>query len=258
MMGRALIPGAMRAVIVIRCLMGSVVGADTAPYFPPRAFVEEDLPGERNDIGDLLAGDFSRHLRAMNEPSLWGASQRDKRVNVYRFLWLPTWERPVAVRVERVGDGATVSLVQLDGAGGYDPGKIAINRRVTVGQKEWHRLTTLVGRAGLWDMPTRITDLGHDGENFLVEGVADGKYHVVYRWTPAPGAYRELCRCMLDLTGLDLGQASWPAPSPNRSATRAIVFLSGLSLTAIVVAVVLRWAAHRRKPRPSTALEERP
>src|SRR4051794_15824346 len=189
---RALISGTMTFVLVIRCLMGSVVGADAAPYFLPRAFAEEDLPSDRNGIGDLLAGSFSRHLRAMNEPSLWGASQRDKRVAAYRFLWLPTWERPIAVRIERTGNGATVRLLQLDGAGGYDPGKIAINTQVPVGEREWDRLTTLASRAGIWDMPTRIADLGHDGENLIVEGVADGKYHVVYRWTPAAGAYREL------------------------------------------------------------------
>ena len=106
--------------------------ASAAPdsYFPPGAFAIGDLPIGRGDISGKLAKWFSEHLRAMDEPSLWAMSRDDRHAVVYRFLWLPTWGRPVSVRIERLGDEATLSLVQLDGSGGYDPGEIAVDKDV--------------------------------------------------------------------------------------------------------------------------------
>src|SRR4051794_37575604 len=85
-------------------LAGVRANADTE-YFPPRAFVLESPPGDRKDISGSLADGFSRHLRAMNEPSLWKSSHGDKGPSTYRFLWLPTWGHPVAVRIERTNNG---------------------------------------------------------------------------------------------------------------------------------------------------------
>jgi hypothetical protein len=247
----------MSSLLIIGCSMAPNVGAETEPYFPPRAFVDQNLLSRMRDTSDLLASDFTRHLRAMNEPSLWEASRRDPVIIAYRFLWLPTRERPVAVRIEKTRNGATVSLLQLDGAGGYEPGKVVMNKRVPISQKEWDHLKTLIRRAGIWSMPTRIMDLGFDGESFIVEGVEDGKYHLIFRWTPTPGALREVCRYMLDLTGLDLGQAAWPAPPTNRPDGWVVVLLSGSVLTAILAAFVYR-LARRRKPSPCVILTEWP
>src|SRR5688572_20568151 len=62
-------------------------------YFPDRIFDEEQR------VDDLVDTWYSKHLRAMGEPSLVSLSSRGPRdIEAYRFLWLPTWGHPVAVR----------------------------------------------------------------------------------------------------------------------------------------------------------------
>jgi hypothetical protein len=70
-----------------------------------------------------------------------------------------------------------------------------------------------------------------DGDQLIVEGVRGGKYHVVDRWMPDP-AYAELCRYMLDLTGIKVGEA-WDgyhgivvAPEPRPESHRMVLPLA--------------------------------
>jgi hypothetical protein len=96
----------------------------------------------------------------------------------------------------------------LDGQGGYDPGQVAIDRDITLAEEEWKNLNEYLEKAEFWAMPTRPgRDGGCDGDQLIVEGVKGDKYHLVDRWMPEP-AYEELCRHMLDLTGLDV-QRNW-------------------------------------------------
>jgi hypothetical protein len=55
-------------------------------------------------------------------------------------------------------------------------------------------------------MPTEDESLdGTDGDQLILEGVIEGKYHIVDRWGPNSGAdYADLCRHMLVLSGLDV------------------------------------------------------
>src|SRR3954467_6279291 len=89
--------------------------ADTF-FFPPGAL------GDRSPRfdGDQFARNwYSQHLRAMSEPSL---SCKEPVGTTYRFLWLRTWGAPIAVRVEKTAKGVALNAVELDGAGGYEPG----------------------------------------------------------------------------------------------------------------------------------------
>ncbi len=36
-----------------------------------------------------------------------------------------------------------------------------------------------------------------DGSQWVLEGVRDGRYHVVDRWSPESGLYRETCLILL-------------------------------------------------------------
>src|SRR5262245_53562261 len=66
---------------------------------------------------------YPEHLEAMKEPSLFQQST-NKVVEQYRFLWLRTFHKPIAVRVRKDSAGITLRVVRLSGAGGYNPGKI--------------------------------------------------------------------------------------------------------------------------------------
>jgi hypothetical protein len=142
----------------------------------------------------------------MKEKSLWILSQKDSSSTVYRFLWLPTFDHPVSVRIMRSGESAVLHVVQLDGRGGYEPGKIAVNKIAKLSGKQWDEFQRRLDKAKFWSMPTEDEGTqGTDGDQLILEGVKAGKYHIVDRWSPDSEAnYVDLCRHMLTLTGLDV------------------------------------------------------
>ncbi|MFI5456796.1 MAG: hypothetical protein ACHRXM_15220, partial [Isosphaerales bacterium] len=172
-----------------------------APFFP--------LLDEKKDLSPFDELWYSKHLYAMAEPSLWKLSQRDRDATVYRLLWLPSFHHPVSVRIARTAEGAKLHVRVLDGKGGYEPGRVAIDRNITLADEERKNLDRYLERASFWTMSTRPADDGgvEDGDQLIVEGIRGGTYHVVDRQMPDP-AYEKLCRHMLDLTGLDV-QKAW-------------------------------------------------
>ena len=47
-------------------------------------------------LDDFVRGWYGKHLTVMREPSLWLARSSPR--ESYRFTWLRTWGRPVAIR----------------------------------------------------------------------------------------------------------------------------------------------------------------
>lgn len=80
-------------------------------YFEPGVLCPE-FP----EIDDHLREFSSRALTAMNEPSLLPSCRRGERV--CRFLWLRSFDVPIAVRLEESNEGWTGTVTVLaDGAG---------------------------------------------------------------------------------------------------------------------------------------------
>ena len=66
--------------------------------------------------------------------------------------------------------------------------------------QEWEVCKTIIYRNGYWTLPREIDRYGLDGGTYILEGrrpEADicGKrsYHLVSRWSPKEGAYRQIC-----------------------------------------------------------------
>jgi hypothetical protein len=128
---------------------------------------------------------YPKHLKAMKEPSLY-EKRADKAVEQYRFLWLRTFHKPLAVRIQKDSGGITLRVVSLSGAGGYEPGKIEHDETLTLSTNQWAAFVKLVEKASFWQTPTKEKyEQGFDGSQWILEGQAAGKYHVVDRWTPA-------------------------------------------------------------------------
>jgi hypothetical protein len=167
------------------------------PYFPDLAFHQDK---ERNEFNVEW---YTKHLRAMREPSLWKLSRSDRKATVYRFLWLHSFDHPVCVRLVKAGDRIVMHALVLDGLGGYEPGDVVINKQVILSIEQWNRLGHFLDKAEFWAMPTEDEDGGgSDGAQLIVEAVKDGQYHLVDRWSPESGPYLVLCQFMLDLSGL--------------------------------------------------------
>lgn len=128
-------------------------------------------------------------------------------IECYRFLYLPIWGHPVAVRVTTLGEVFTVHSTALSGQGGYAPGAIT-NRSFTVlNKKDTDALQEMIHRVDLFKMRKTDDTKGRDGEEWVLEGVANRKYCVVTRWCPDSYDTKKrgledfvnLCRRLLEL-----------------------------------------------------------
>lgn len=167
------------------------------------AYAAEDATYYPSDVSPWA----SAHLAAMHEPSLYHPEVAKPREE-YRFLWLRTFHKPIAIRIWADAAAAQMRVVGLSGAGGYDPGKIDSDKTVKLSPDDWKRFRDCVAKAEFWQMPTKESneELGFDGSQWILEGRADNKYHVIDRWTPRGGTYYDCCRMLVSLAKLDIPQ----------------------------------------------------
>ena len=166
-------------------------------YFPKNLFGNEFSPK------DSQAGWYMNQLKAMGEKSLLAASNDGRQI--YRFLWLRSFHHPIFIRIEhRSQYEFELFTKELDGAGGYEPGKSLRTGNFNISEEHWFEFLTLLENANYWKMSSANEDLGDDGAEWILEGVKDNHYHIVDRWSPRNGEYREACIYLLKLSGVDV------------------------------------------------------
>jgi hypothetical protein len=198
--------------LVTACSIGALAQANSqcdphSQYFPPGAL-------------NLTPEDSSREvwygcaLTALAEPSLF-ESKNDKTLQIYRFLWLRTFHHPVSVRLRVDSNGTGIIVTKLsDGAGGYEPGKLIKNTSIDASQLQVQEFQEQLQKLDFWSMSTElprasshklasgnsvVTPPPVDGSQWILEGLRDGTYHVVDRWSPGNGGYAKLCQYLLQL-----------------------------------------------------------
>jgi hypothetical protein len=153
--------------------------------------------------GGFSTPDFSygRYLQAMEEPSLLDPVEADK--EIYRFLWLRTFDHPMSVRIERSLTETKLIFTELSGRGGYDPGTIIRHEEKSIDDTLWCGFFTLIDQADHWKLGEDKEGGGQDGAQWIVEGVREGRYHLVDRQSPSESDYREACLYLLQMAGVD-------------------------------------------------------
>lgn len=181
----------MRAgIIAILFLLNAAPAPTQSQYFPNGTFAEQ------GDAEAFVVTWYSHALKSLEEPSLWELSRNDKHAVVYRFLWLRSFHHPVAIRINIASDGtAEVATKVSSGAGGYDPGRLIEKQTEKLSAIQVKDLIEQVRSAKFWELPTeeKRASFGIDGARWILEGIQDGNYHIVDRWSPKNGAYRALC-----------------------------------------------------------------
>ena len=101
-----------------------------AQYFPPGVF---DKTPQKDESAANYYGKF---LKALHEPSLWELSRQRPNAEVYRFLWLRTFHRPIAIRlVVRNSGSGWINSHMTSGKGGDQPGRITPVQRLLADEK---------------------------------------------------------------------------------------------------------------------------
>lgn len=138
---------------------------------------------------------YSKHLGALGELSLWQVSRQQPTSEVYRFLWLRSFHHPLSLRLTVASDGTgTLACKETNGKGGYEPGKLIRNTIAKLSKQETQWFRDRLDEIGLWKLPTLQTlqpfnadVVGLDGAQWIAEASKAGRYHIVDRWSPAPG-----------------------------------------------------------------------
>ena len=164
-------------------------------YFPEGVF------SERPDLHQFRANWYGRDLAAMKEPSLFSL-RTEKNSCVYRFLWLRSFHKPIAVRliVNNDGSGNLISTV-ISSKGGYELGAISESNEKRVSAEDVRSFEHGLSNLCFWDLPSYEKVIAVDGAQWIIEAVKDGNYHVVDRWCPG-GLYGETAFFLVELSGI--------------------------------------------------------
>jgi hypothetical protein len=202
--------GATLRLLWVACIAGL---AACAHHFPARSF---------GPFGETWR-DYSQHLSAAREAPLGptGSAKRE----VYRFLWLRSFDNTIVVRIIRTGDRFELLAKRLDGAWVLGPGRIVEETRKKLHRQEWERFTRLLVEARFWELRTEdelieevhricrdrpkecpsITVVA-DGARWVLEGANKRRHHVVDRDSTVSGSYRDACLMLLELSNVDTGR----------------------------------------------------
>jgi hypothetical protein len=199
--------GSMGVLMRLRIWLGVLVlllsGAGSlaqSEYFPPGTLAAD--PSDQ----EFLSTWYTQQFDALQEPSLWALSKA-QREQSYRFVWLRTFHHPVAIRIDLRADGTSrLTTKMTSGAGGYKPGHLVQNDKSTLTKAQTELFLKKIEGNKFWDLEgIEKSTPGNDGAQWIIEGVKNGKYHVVTRWTPRDGPIRAIGLFMLqDLAKLKI------------------------------------------------------
>ena len=82
--------------------------------------------------------------------------------------------------------------------GGYEPGQLVYNEAFPVVPDEVETFLQRLTEFSFWSASAE-NRIGLDGANWIMEGVCDGKYQLVERWSPDNGAFREAALLLVAL-----------------------------------------------------------
>ena len=123
---------------------------------------------------------YGTALERMKEPKLPALTKGPSTV-IYRLLILPNYSNPIAVRVNKHGTIYRVSARRLDGRGGYDPGKLVESREVELSADDSKTLDGVIRDLNFLQLATDDDVMIMDGDEWVLEGVSEGKYHLIQR-----------------------------------------------------------------------------
>ncbi len=164
-----------------------------APFFP------------HGIITEFYAGWFTEHLNALGEPPIHSMGRN---VTAYRFLWLRTFDSPIAIRAETQNSRTVLSSKQADGEAGFETGRIVVDTWRELADAEWSQIVAMIGEIGFWNLPAEnLEAVGLDGAEWVIEGIDAGRYHVCHRWSDvAAESIAKFGLLLLELSGISVDE----------------------------------------------------
>jgi hypothetical protein len=212
----------MKALALFVCAAVGILQAQSQrpPGLPPAVLSSQYFPPGVFDTSPHSSSDtwYAYTLNALEEPPLFPLRSNGS-VQVYRFLWLPSFQRPISVRLTINSDGSgSIVARSVDLHTGLlqkvpsDTAKLILDTTRDVDKAQVQDVLGQLQRFAFWEMPTeeaqaapqvphgtivRLPEL--DGSRWILEGIRGGEYHVVDRWSPKENSYSQICKYLLGL-----------------------------------------------------------
>jgi len=144
---------------------------------------------------------YSKFLYALGEPLLFNR-RFDK--EIYRFLWLSTFDKPVVIRIEKTRDLFLLFGKTSSGAGGYSPGVLDNFEQMNISEEVWIKFLNLLNNINYWNLKNNGKPIDPDGSTLILEGATPDKYQVLKCYNPSRGnKIYQACNYFIELSGLN-------------------------------------------------------
>jgi hypothetical protein len=161
----------------------------TADYVPDTGWEDEGW------AADFYEDWFGKQLRAANERPLARRDDLGQYAARLRMLVLPSFDPAFVFRIDQDASGLmTIVFTRLDGAGGYEPGRISETWKRVLSHEEAEAVSVSIKAAQLELVPLE-DDPNMDG---TIAVCADGTQFVFERLTPGRREFVTRHECELD------------------------------------------------------------
>ena len=206
-------------------------------YFPDSILLDTVII--KIGIDSFMLNWFSSALYASKEPILYNYYLGQ---DIYRFLWLRSFHRPVIISLHKDGDKVWLTIKELNKQPEFideytpiqfEPPKflpngepdtkqvrykdvpkrkiikkadrkadIILNQTTNLTVKEWVEFEALLNNCSFWTSKPYIESMGLDGSEWMIEGHLKNKYWVVTRWSPKDN-FRKTGEYLIKKSGLN-------------------------------------------------------
>lgn len=177
-------------------------------YFPINQFTYFKENWECDySINYLFEIEFSKkkseHLKIqlenLNEPDLYNMKVDD--ATIYRFTWLRSFHKPIAIRIENIGEDYFLYWKVGKGAGGYLPKGLFKEGRKKITFKEWKNFENLLRNENFVNLRNYQSMIIGDGATWTMEEKTFDAFRAKQTKNPDTNFYRS-CMYLIKLTGL--------------------------------------------------------
>ena len=145
---------------------------------------------------------YSQILKSLDEPVLYNYKTTDE---IYRFTWLRSFHLPVVIRIQKHNFNFSIIVKVLSERIDNEPDDVITNTSESIFFLRWMVFKNKLNKADFWNMPMKDTSAqGNDGAEWVMEGIQNGKYHFVDRWSARGSEFGEACKYLISISGLDI------------------------------------------------------